>query len=345
MGLPIYWRGAPVLTLALTTTVFHRVTPDSHLRVLEALDRFLELADGRLTWWGGDPANRRWARYAPDTRARIRGLVDRPGFDGDLDIELESGEQHEDVAEFRFEAYGGYMRRPPERRVGHVSFYLPVDFWAGRDGSHEALFQAVCETLQPIYGYAAIGVAVSSETYGRRREVEWVEAQMANRNPGLMIEHPPHEAEDIGDKPGLVERGVKTAAWLTALGDRWAADLGGPPALAEALGPEFALRPYPGGVVVQCGPEPLPGVLSIREPRPAHLFGPPHLDIDGMSPPSGDVGEPVPADAYPLLRRLNGVLRPVRLDKVKLRIHADVDERGGTLNSLEASQRWLTRLD
>jgi Protein of unknown function (DUF3396) len=182
--------------------------------------------------------------------------------------------QHEDGKEWSFGFHGGEGAETASdfqvsalgsdnvsKDLGHFQFYLPLTWFAEHPGSTFPDFVLkFVKRLRPLSGYAGVGVLEVLDFYARQAFQTTVR-QIADRFPGLEVEH------SIGHDIYLV-KGIKGVNWLTLLGDRWIQEIGGLDYLRIRLGDDFKLSPYDGGVMIQAGPKPEIGDVTLsRWPR------------------------------------------------------------------------------
>ncbi|MEO5727648.1 MAG: type VI immunity family protein, partial [Byssovorax sp.] len=123
-----------------------------------------------------------------------------------------------------------------------------------------AMVQHFANLLHPVSGYAGIGV-LDSIDFSARQDSGEIVRKLAERFPGL-------EVEDYLGHTIYVDQGIKGVNWLTLLGEHWVKEIGGLDYLRMRLGDDFKLTPYAGGVMIQAGPKPQIGDVTMnRWPR------------------------------------------------------------------------------
>jgi Protein of unknown function (DUF3396) len=163
------------------------------------------------------------------------------------------GESAEEVSDFQVSACGSDNI---SKDLGFFQVYLPLTWLAEHPETTFSNFVlSYANWLHPLSGYAGIGVLESLD--GSRQPVQGTVRQIAERFPGLEIE------DRIGHEIYL-RKGIKGVNWLTLLGDRWVQEIGGLDYLKMRLGDEFKLSPYEGGLMIQAGPKPEIGDVTIN---------------------------------------------------------------------------------
>lgn len=168
------------------------------------------------------------------------------------------GESPDAASDFQISAFGSDS---VSKDLGFFQVYLPLTWFAEHPGATFPDFVlGFANRLRPVSGYAGIGVLESLNDYAREKFQDTVR-QLGERFPGLELEY------RIGHMIDLVD-GVKGASWLTLLGDRWIKEIGGLDYLRIRLGEDFKLTPYAGGLMIQAGPKPQIGDVTMnRWPR------------------------------------------------------------------------------
>jgi hypothetical protein len=163
------------------------------------------------------------------------------------------GESADTASEFQVSALGSDNVC---KDLGHFQIYLPLTWFAEHPGATFSDFVLrFAQRLRPLSGYAGVGVLEMLNDYGQQPFYVTVR-QIAERFPGLEVEH--HLGHDI-----YLTKGIKGVNWLTVLGDRWVQEIGGLDYLKIRLGEDFKLSPYDGGVMIQAGPKPQIGDVTL----------------------------------------------------------------------------------
>jgi hypothetical protein len=209
---------------------------------------------------------RDYLRWAEDSSSYIHpidsGKVPFPGKwlpqheDGESwQFGFHGGESDEAASEFQV---GGYGSR---KGLGFFQFYLPLTWFTDHpESTFSDLVLSFANRLHPLSGYAGIGVLESIDFDARQASGDIVR-KIAERFPGL-------EIEDCIGHNIYAAKGIKGVNWLTLLGDRWVQEIGGLDYLRIRLGDDFKLSPYDGGLMIQAGPNPQIGDVTLdRWPR------------------------------------------------------------------------------
>jgi hypothetical protein len=163
-----------------------------------------------------------------------------------------------------------------------------------------------CKIIRPAHGSAGL-CTVTPDMTGEPDAY-----RMLQQFPGLTM------VQDLsfsGESKNVFNR-IKTVNWLTVLGDVVLDELGGLKAAQDALEPDCTIYPYPGGIVIQAGPEPQWGDTLL-----------------------GDVPE--------LYRKVAKFTKPVRFENYRSCLFRanDLVKREPHLDSLEETYKWIRRFD
>ena len=104
------------------------------------------------------------------------------------------------------------------------------------------------ERLQPVHGYAGIGLVTAADRFLASQFNDDV-AAMAERFPGLEIDYPVKHLV-------WLRTGIKGVNWLTILGNDTIERFGGLERVQSALPAAAALHAFRGGCLIQAGPAP-----------------------------------------------------------------------------------------
>ena len=117
--------------------------------------------------------------------------------------------------------------------------------------------------LRPVSGYAGIGI-VSCADYAIAARYSPIEYELAQRFPALEIDDPAEHTIWLPRGEG----GIKSVNWLTVVGDRFLARLGGVDAVCAAiaaLDDRYVVHRFEGGVLIQAGPRPELGAVELDD--------------------------------------------------------------------------------
>jgi len=112
------------------------------------------------------------------------------------------------------------------------------------------LFLRWCGIVKPAHGTASPGLVF---TQGGSPRSDFLSAYpLIQRFPGLdYVDAARWRAQNRADL-----RKIRTIGWLTAIDDGFVGSLGGTHHIRNKLGPDIPINPFPGGLVIQAGPEP-----------------------------------------------------------------------------------------
>jgi hypothetical protein len=164
------------------------------------------------------------------------------------------GESEQSASSFQVSGYGPHNVK---KGLGYLQFYLPLTWFADHPSDTFPDFVLrVAKRLRPLSGYAGIGVHEILDFYARQ-PFQGTVRQIAERFPGVEIDACISHGNYLG-------KGIKGVNWLTVLGDRWVQEIGGVDYLKIRLGEDFKLSPYDGGVMIQAGPKPQIGDVTLN---------------------------------------------------------------------------------
>ncbi|QRK05091.1 DUF3396 domain-containing protein [Archangium violaceum] len=252
--------GQPVARVGLTMTLYLEDPHKASVRqkAAECIDEYILLVREHLRWGVvGEqrPRDISHQPFGPMTDV-ARALPEAESFE----MAATGAEAYHQASHYNLHALLG--RHRPFRRLGYVSASLPFRFLLGRPaGFFQQLVHAWCCRLSPFHGYAGLGLLRSMEG-SEARAIEPLVFPLVKRFPGLEIEMPHLESR-------LLSEGIKGVNWLTIVGDPLLEKVGGQKALIQSLGNDFIFHPYPGGLMIQAGPQPEFGDLE-RNMLPVH---------------------------------------------------------------------------
>ena len=338
---PVMIDDEPMLDLALVVTLFFRdgFRQEKRRQVLACFNRYIELCSDHLHYAGliiGDGKGR-WVRYRPDfaSNAADKILANNGSI---VQCTVMGGDQLEVATPYFCEfILPAQWEQEQQHAQGILHFTLPWNFFSTRSDRFPELFTWFAATLQPEHGFGGLGFAFADDLSDRRL-MEPLVYRLAVQAPFLIIENGYFEAE-------YLSHGIREGNFLTALSDRWAGKLGGAAAIEAALGSGFTLRRYAGGLTIQAGDEPNPYGLSIYQPGPLTVpdDSDDTLKISPLKlPPQADA-----AALYPLYRRLNKVLKPIRVtpEHYQTRLQSNPEAGDEPIFDRARSHQWLARFD
>jgi hypothetical protein len=145
---------------------------------------------------------------------------------------------------------------------GALRLAVPVEDVMGREEGFVALARESTRKLAFASGYAGFSFnrAEESDFEGTSRDKS---AALSHRFYGI-------DVESLSTTLYAIPQGIKSAGWLTLVGDKWLGELGGAQALSRSLPPEVAVHPLAFGVLLQAGPRPSLGDRNRREDLPLY---------------------------------------------------------------------------
>jgi hypothetical protein len=162
---------------------------------------------------------------------------------------------------FSMEALG--PQRRPYEDLGFFRVSFPLLWFTENPGSLPEVLLEICSKLRPVSGYGGIGVIESPDNAVSHWH-EPIVYEWAQRFPGLEADYPiPHAICLSMGRGG--KGGIKGVNWLTVVGDRWLAEMGGADKVAAdlaALDSQFIVHRFAGGVMIQAGAHPDLGIAE-----------------------------------------------------------------------------------
>jgi hypothetical protein len=176
------------------------------------------------------------------------------------------GVREEDASEFRLFGFGqpaNIEDVPPEPSFLTATF--PRAWASERPDVLLKLLLGWAERLQPLHGYAGIGIVDAAD--------EGLAAVNENKVHALAMRHPGLEVDYPLDHCLYTAEGIKGGSWITVLSDAFIDRLGGSDAVQQKLGASFRMEKYQGGVLIIAGEQPEIGDCNrnIDTPNYRHL--------------------------------------------------------------------------
>ncbi|MGY8682689.1 type VI immunity family protein [Bradyrhizobium sp. UFLA05-153] len=269
--------GKPTLCAAFYVTLYFE---DGHLEekrqaCIDLFEDYSKMGGEAFKWrWCTDPKSHRWRRFAPDYHPRCWHLE----LQGNVwQYCYHSGETYDNCAPWRICAFG-YPLSAPGHKLSYFNAAWPVSWLTDFSSSKVATFvENWCARLQPLHGSGGICVLSPLDTTREAQMAPHVRG-LAERFPGVEVDYPASHALYLQD-------GIKGVNWLTCLGERWIAKLGGVSNLKSALSEELTLHEYAGGVLIQAGAMPQIGDACLPQyRRMSRLLKPVRVQDHGAFP-------------------------------------------------------------
>ncbi|MCC6552101.1 MAG: DUF3396 domain-containing protein [Polyangiaceae bacterium] len=250
-------RGQVALQVALTATLYFEAAYSRATR--EAIASACEYYFCR---WG---QHLRWALNMAEDRFEPFGSGEGstpgtwlPALEEDDRFELvyHSGETPLSASAFLLEGYS--VERRPYPHFGCLRVAFPLLCFADGKSSLPDVMLDLCRMTRPVSGYGGIGVVESQEAVVRASH-QHIVYSWAQRLPGLEVDFTTSHNNWLPSGREGGRDGIKGASWLTALSDRYVAELGGADRVEadlKALDGRFVVHRYEGGVLIQAGPRP-----------------------------------------------------------------------------------------
>lgn len=290
------WAGTK-LSLSLAVTMYFKPPPESCAEgVLKVYQRYLDLCEPQLTWFA-DETGKRYREARPDV---LRIPFDR------VPQALESkkfyswgafaGTHHRDAAATQFA-----VRLPQDKyndgTLCSLRAAFPVEAFREDPARFVTLVQELAAMVPVFHGYAGYSLSQSMVRIAAQANEPYLIAA-AGHFLGVEVE------DDSGTRLSCTNA-IKGVNWLTMIDDSLVKRLGGQQAIVAQLGEEIAVVNMPWGLLIQAGPMPELGVVNAGQ-------------------------------TLPLYRRVNQVLRPVRVA-----VHMDF----GVEFEAARTRNWMTRFD
>lgn len=234
-------------------------TPEGRERLIRTFERYRDAVGDALVW-GANPKTGRPRKVAGSDLLEPRKWVQKIAPQDTFELTFHGGKHQQDASGFFFKGVGN---ENSNEEWSAVEFGMPLSWAAARgEGAYQKLILDACELLQPIHGYAGLGIATYVGESGKGETMPFV-VPLARRFRGLDLDFAFLQTPKLEDQDA-----IKGINWLTVLSDAWAERVGGREALAEALGAECPIHEYDGGLVIQAGPHPQFGDVNRDEPMP-----------------------------------------------------------------------------
>lgn len=249
--------GVVVVSFGLLCTLYLRppFDPARRTTIRDFINRYADLTKDELRWLmptksGAHPLDP--ASLVEELDGKLASI----GGDDGWELQLHGGTEARAASDVGLEVS---LRRQweaeaPHNHLSFVSFHFPLGWFGDRLPDFVSFIAGACDMLQPVHGYAGVGVVPPADRLLAARFDETI-ASLAERFPGLEIDYPAKHLV-------WVRAGIKGVNWLTILGDNMLERDGGRDGLCAALPPTASVHEYRGGVIVQASPAPLIGDRS-----------------------------------------------------------------------------------
>ena len=289
-----------VVRIALFCTLYFEngYVTEVRERVADCFADYFKLCGSHLNWVK-NPTTYKWHRVNSSTLPAMKNWLLKLDPNDCYVLDFHGDEDEYVASQFCVSALGA---REWEQEMSYFKAVLPITWFADHPGSFPAFALNFCRKLRPVSGYGGLGI-IDSASGMLLNEYEPTVTRIAQQFPGLEVDYPYFHTLHLND-------GIKGVNWLTILGDRWLAEVGGVVALRAKLSADFVFHEFPGGIVIQAGSRP-------------------------------QMGDSAKNRLPELYVQLNAVLKPIRIKSHYAFHHAGEGQR---LN-LSASEKWLSRFD
>jgi len=306
-------QGNEVLQVALIATVYfeHAYRREVREAVVACCEDFFQRFDADLLW-ALHPDTGQMERYGEGKGSNPRAWLLNLGEDESFSL-MYHGARHERGAGCPSMKVLG-MEQRPFGLLGYLQVALPLLWFWDHPGTFFDLVLEICRELEPLSGYAGIGVLQSPDR-GISHRWEPVIYELAQRFPGLEVDFPVSHSNWLRQGREGDKSGIKGVNWLTVVADRYLDELGGGAKVeadVRALDSQFIVHRYDGGLMIQAGER----------------------------PQLGDSEHDRWPELYVKLARL---LKPIRITRHRPFGHAGPGPRFG--NDAKEAEAWLRRFD
>lgn len=245
--------GNVVLQVALLATLYFEEPYRREAReaVVSCCEDYFQRC-GRHLHWALNPDTELMQPFGKGKGSTPRSWLPMLDEDQSFSVIYHGAEREREASAFSMESFGAQRR--PYRKHGYFRVSFPLLWFSENPGSLPEVVLDLCRKLKPVSGYGGIGVIESPDDAISHRHEPLV-YELAQRFPGLEADYPISHSN-------CLDKGIKGVNWLTVVGDRWLAPLGGADALEAglaALDSRFVMHRFGSGVMIQSGPRPLLG--------------------------------------------------------------------------------------
>ncbi len=254
--------GHVVLQVALLATVYLQepYTRETRDAVVSCCEDYLKRCGQHLRWaW--NPDTEFMSPFGKGKGSEPRTWIPALCEDQTYSVICHGAEYDRGASAFSMEALG--PQRRPYEDLGFFRVSFPLLWFTENPGSLPEVLLEICSKLRPVSGYGGIGVIESPDNAVSHWH-EPIVYEWAQRFPGLEADYPiPHAICLSMGRGG--KGGIKGVNWLTVVGDRWLAEMGGADKVAAdlaALDSQFIVHRFAGGVMIQAGAHPDLGIAE-----------------------------------------------------------------------------------
>lgn len=216
---------------------------------------------GRHLRWALHPDTERMERFGEGKGSAPATWLPSLGEDESFGLIYHGGEWHLGADAYSLKALG--VERRDYATLGYLSISVPVSELLRSTEDMVQTVLGLCHRLKPVSGYAGVGMTRCAD-YRIATRYSPIEYELAQRFPGLEIDSPVTHTNWLSKGEG----GIKGVNWLTVVGDRFLARLGGVDAVCAAiaaLDTRYVVHRFDGGVLIQAGPRPELGAVEMDD--------------------------------------------------------------------------------
>ena len=240
--------GAAIARIGLLATVYVQ-EPNTQMtreRIIAALDYMMTRFQEHYQWVNDNkPAS---VRVKENLLFSYRTSLPERTLPSLFSFKAYSADKKDDPTSYSVRTY--LPLGTPSPRLAYFSLSVPVA-WAAqhKPGALQNLFSELCNILQPLHGYAGLGVIHNPNPYIAKGAMKYV-VPLARRFPGLELDYPLHHYDRLSE-------GIKGVNWLTAVHDTLLTHIGGKDTVSKRAETEgLSCREYDEGLIIQAGDTP-----------------------------------------------------------------------------------------
>ena len=209
--------------------------------------------------WSKHPKTARWYKFGSKRLPDFGSWIGALDPDCSWEFTHHSGECAESASPYLIEGFGTPRW---QGGFGYVRITFPAEFSLTTPTAFLQTVTDMCTALKPWHGYGGLGLNESSDI-AVMQTFEPQVTLLAERFWGIEVDVPIFHVNHLRDA-------IKGSNWLTILADQWLSQIPDWEALAEGE-PAVMIHRYPGGVILQAGPSPRFGDLTIEPLSPSYI--------------------------------------------------------------------------
>jgi hypothetical protein len=236
--------------VGLRITLYFRdaFTPEGRAALLACVADYLGQTADAVTRCSV-PWSRSWVPCGPDLVARLEGWVGAASANTPWDLVATGASEDDEASPFHLEVVAAAAwQQKTDDQLSYVTATFPVTWFSAREERMAPLTLKWASRLAPRHGFGGLSFLLPTSRSACAR-VEGQLYQLALRFPGIELDYPATQLQDVSDR-------AKGVNWLTVLDDELLARLGGREAVAARLPEGGRLLAYDRGAVIQLGPAP-----------------------------------------------------------------------------------------